>query len=185
MLTVFRALSIVLLLSCIAVYISTFTTQSVSSYGSIWPLQVAVMFLLFSTMFTIFRRQSKLWKANCDLNFDERQRLLSNAIVPWSARIVGAIGLIIIVPATLTTIPDHGGHPELRGERYVLASHGREVAEITESEYIRANIEGVRASSGIWTTFSWLAFVFYWLVPKTTYPPQPGPSLTASAMTRS
>jgi hypothetical protein len=89
------------------------------------------------------------------------KRDLLAGVPPWASTAVAIVSVYAIVNFFLFILLVRGGGPEIVNGKYVLASHGSVIRELSEREYHWQQAYVLRGFSGHWMMF-YLPPALYW-----------------------
>lgn len=146
------------------VHILTLASIDVSSqFPYVWSLHVG-MFLVWIPFVLFERKRFRM----------QRIRLgeIMSGLPPWASFLVSVAFVYMILNFFLCAHVSGGGNADIVGGQYVLSSHGRILAHLTENEYHLHRAYEVRMFSGVWLTFYLIPGIYFlfWREPASIFP---------------
>lgn len=151
--TVLRAwiiLSGLILAISLTVHLSTFFVDPTEEIPAVMFLHLAI-FPPFIAAIIYTKKSNRLKSQQQDIWKLAPRWMQSMSVVFFAYGIVNFVIFLILI---------HGGGPEERDGKFVLADHGRVIRQLSEAEFHRMQAYVVRGFSGHWMLFSSAAMTF-------------------------
>jgi len=138
------------LILSLAVHVAvSFGIDVYSRFPLVWALHFVAIALFGS--FVVF--------GGYRLRLDE----VTSHVPPWAVLVVILTGTYVLVNTVACAVLSGEGNANVRKGEYVLASHGRVLAHISERDYHLHRVIELRLFSGLWLEACLVAAVYFFL----------------------